>query len=377
MSAPAARRLLFTSSLLSVLAFVGLVSVHVSASSQPSAPPGERSGQDVYRAACAACHGADGKGMPQSQVGFDLPLPDFSDCSFATVEPSADWFAVAHDGGPVRAFDRRMPAFGEALPERDLEAAVAYLHEFCTDTAWPRGELNLPRPLVTEKAYPENEAVLTTTVATSGEGSVENEFLYEHRLGARSQYEVVVPIVMAEPEGQSWRRGLGDVAVALKSAVFHSLETGNIFTVGGELIFPTGKENEGLGKGATVFEPFVAFGQILPSDGFLQLHGGMEIPTEGDKEAFWRAALGKSFVEGRFGRTWSPMVEVLGAREIADGHEVEWDVVPQMQVTLNTRQHIMLNAGVRIPVNERDGRSTQAIVYLLWDWFDGGLFDGW
>jgi hypothetical protein len=37
----------------------------------------------------------------------------------------------------------------------------------------------------------------------------------------------------------------------------------------------------------------------------------------------------------------------------------------------------MINVGVRFPVNERRGRSTQLITYFLWDWFDGGLFDGW
>jgi hypothetical protein len=41
---------------------------------------------------------------------------------------------------------------------------------FCASDAWPRGELNLPRALVTEKAFPEDEAVLTTSVATSGPG---------------------------------------------------------------------------------------------------------------------------------------------------------------------------------------------------------------
>jgi hypothetical protein len=82
-------------------------------------------------------------------------------------------------------------------------------------------------------------------------------------------------------------------------------------------------------------------------------------------------------VQGQFGRTWSPMVEVLGARELASGEPVLWDVVPQMQVTLSKRQHIMINVGVRVPVNGRDSRRTQVLTYFLWDWFDGGLFDGW
>jgi hypothetical protein len=87
--------------------------------------------------------------------------------------------------------------------------------------------------------------------------------------------------------------------------------------------------------------------------------------------------VGKSLVEGEFGRTWSPIVEVLGARELAVGEPVLWDIVPQMQVTLSKRQHIMFNAGVRVPVNQRESRRVQVLTYFLWDWFDGGLLDGW
>src|SRR5688572_31455843 len=109
-----------------------------------------RSGEELYRFACAACHGADGTGAPQSQVGFDDPVPDFTDCSFNTPEAAADWLAIAHDGGPVRAFSKRMPAFGSALTVAELERTVAYVRGFCEDRAWPRGDLNFPRALVTE-----------------------------------------------------------------------------------------------------------------------------------------------------------------------------------------------------------------------------------
>ena len=334
----------------------------------------------LYDTACAACHGPDGRGVTPSLLGFDTPLPDFTDCGFATPEPDADWMAVMHGGGPARGFDPRMPAFGEGLTDAELQAVLAYTRAFCTDRAWPRGELNLPRALVTEKAFPENEAVLTTTIATSGDGHVGNEFLYEHRLGPRSQFEIVVPVLMRESAGEGWQRGLGDAAAAVKHVLFHSLDAGRIFSVVGEVVLPTGKESAGLGKGVTVFEPFAAFGQILPADGFLQLQAGLELPVDTDRaerEAFWRAAIGKTFTEGRFGRAWSPMVEALAARALEDDASVHWDLVPQMQVTLNRRQHLMINVGVRFPVNERNGRSTQVITYFLWDWFDGGLFDGW
>jgi hypothetical protein len=331
----------------------------------------------VYLAACAACHGADGTGVAQATVGFDTPVPDFSDCSFATREPDADWFAIAHQGGPVRAFDRRMPAFGQALTAADLQRTLDHIRTFCGDRAWPRGELNLPRPLVTEKAYPEDEAVLSMSVS---HGSVGHEFLYEKRFGPRSQVELVIPIEIAEQDGHGWRRGLGDVAVAVKHALFHSLESGRILSASAEVVFPTGKEAEGLGKGVTVFEPFLTVGQIVGTDGFLQAQVGFELPASRDRagnEAFWRLTVGKSLVEGEFGRTWSPMVEFLGARELGSGHSSIWDVVPQVQVTLNRRQHVMMNVGVRIPVNERSGRRAALLTYFLWDWFDGGLFDGW
>ena len=333
------------------------------------------SGESVYRAACAACHGPDGRGVPQLSVGFDVPLPDFTDCSFNSREPSADWFAIGHDGGPARAFDRRMPAFGQVLTPAQIEMSVGYIKRFCDDPAWPPGELNLPRALVTEKAFPEDEAVLSTIIDS---GTFVNEFLYERRIGARTQYEVKVPVAVLEGD-TGWQHGLGDIAAALKHAFHHSLERGRIFSAAAEIILPTGKENEGLGGGVTVFEPFAAFGQLLPADGFIQAQTGFEIPFDEDSanEFFWRGLVGKSFVQGEFGRTWSPMVEILGAKELADGEPVVWDVVPQMQVTLSRRQHIMINVGVRIPVNERDARTTQLLTYFLWDWFDGGFFDGW
>jgi hypothetical protein len=33
--------------------------------------------------------------------------------------------------------------------------------------------------------------------------------------------------------------------------------------------------------------------------------------------------------------------------------------------------------GYQVPVNHRGERSPQFRMYMLWDWFDGGLFSGW
>jgi hypothetical protein len=71
------------------------------------------------------------------------------------------------------------------------------------------------------------------------------------------------------------------------------------------------------------------------------------------------------------------MVELVAARELEDGATTSVDVVPQLQVTLSARQHVVANAGVRIPITDRADRSPQVMVYLIWDWFDGGFLAGW
>ncbi len=348
---------------------------------------GAKSGQKIYLSSCAACHGADGKGQSQSRVGFDVPLPDFSDCNFATREPDADWTAIAYQGGPVRGFSRLMPAFGDVLTFEEITKAVEYIRTFCPDKSWPRGDLNLPRAIITEKAFPEDEAVINFGVGEKLD-SISGEFVYEQRFGARNQIELVVPFGWNErpvPDGTGaagdWTSNLGDIALGMKRALIHSSRSGSIFSAAAEIIFPTGDEAAGSGKGTFVFEPFVSYGQILPADFFLHSQFGFEFPFKSSKaedEAFLRLVLGRTFTTGGWwGRAWSPMVELLASRELAAGEDIVFDIMPEIQVTLSKRQHIMLNLGVRIPVTDASSRDLQIMVYLLWDWFDGGFFEGW
>lgn len=336
-------------------------------------------GDGLYELACARCHGGDGRGVEPDQVAFDVPVPDFTDCSFASREPDADWIAVAFAGGPVRGFDETMPAFGEALSEEQLGHIMDYIRTFCGNDDWPRGELNLPRPLITEKAYPEDEAVTTISTELEQPGAIINELVYERRVGARHQLEVKVPFGIRESStGGDWTAGIGDIALGWKTVLFHSLPSGSIVSLGGEVKLPTGKADV-LGKGTTVLEPFLSVGKLLPNDAFVHLQAVAEFPVETDvasSEFKWRGVLGRTWTHGQFGRAWTPMVEVLGETEFHGG-PVNWDLVPQLQVTLNTRQHVLANIGVVLPISRSDTRSASLLVYLMWDWFDGGFFAGW
>ena len=381
------------------------LSAPASASAQlPRAANGEdladAPGDAIYAASCANCHGLDGTGLAPALLAFEEEVPDFTDCDFAAREPDGDWIAVAHEGGPVRGFSEMMPAFRGALTEEQLGRVMGYIRTLCTDDNWPRGELNLPRPLLTEKAYPEDEWVVEAGLDLESGGGFTGAYVYEQRFGPRSQVEIVIPYGWlptrsgdphdehdhdhdAESHDDEGRRlGLGDFVVGLKHALHHNLETGTIFSVGGEVILSTGDSDTGLGAPGSALEAFAAFGKILPQDGFVQAQTGLETPlyTDGALEWFGRLVLGRSFTEGQWGRTWTPMLETQVKREFESGAGTQFDLVPQFQVSLNTRQHVLANFGLLVPVGGDSGhaaRHVRFVSYLLLDWFDGGFFEGW
>ena len=339
-------------------------------------------GKEIYQAGCVACHGPDGKGQSQNLAGFERPstFPNFSDCPTATPEPDVQWRAVIANGGPARAFSQIMPSFKDQLSAGQIDKVVAYLRTLCTEKSWPQGDLNLPRAMVTEKAYPENEAVVTGAVNVHGEPGVGTSAIYERRIGSRSMVELVVPYVFTHG-GDGWNSGVGDIALGYKRVMFQSLKKGSIFSLGGEVIAPTGNAAIGTGGESTVFEAFAAYGQLFKHATFLQLQTGAELPVHPDKlprAYYFRSAVGKTFAtKGGLGRRWSPMVEFVGDRDLVSGARTNWDVLPEIQIPLSKRLHILGNIAVRIPVNNTANRSTQLMFYVLWDYVDGGLTKGW
>src|ERR1700756_4516357 len=72
-------------------------------------------GEEIYKAACIGCHGPDGKGQPETTLGFEKPsqFPDFSDCNGSTREKVFDWTATIHQGGAGRGWSTIMPSYAE------------------------------------------------------------------------------------------------------------------------------------------------------------------------------------------------------------------------------------------------------------------------
>ena len=71
------------------------------------------------------------------------------------------------------------------------------------------------------------------------------------------------------------------------------------------------------------------------------------------------------------------MMELVANRDFMRGASTDWDILPEFQVSLSQRQHVRVNFGVRIPVTNTADRPVQGVFYVLWDWFDGSLKEGW
>ena len=339
-------------------------------------------GEHTFKSACIACHGPDGRGTPETIAGFERPdsFPDFTRCDQTTAEPDITWQDVITHGGPSRGFSQIMPAFGDALTPEQISKVVKYMRSFCRGKDWPRGELNLPRAIATEKAYPEDEVVISSGVNVRGAPGVSNDVIHEQRFGVKNQIEIDVPINVVDQNHVRYG-GVGDTTLGVKRVMFSSLRSGSILSLQGSVIVPTGNRTHGLGTGTTTFETFAAFDQLFPTNTFVQFQTGADLPRHTDispQSVFWRTALGQSFAANHgFGRVWSPMVEFLGDKQLLTGARTNWDVLPQMQVTISHRQHIKADLGVRTPVSNTAGRPVQLMFYILWDWQDGKLTEGW
>ncbi len=350
-------------------------------------------GKAIYDAACVACHGANGEGASPAATGFERPesFPHFNKCDETTPEFTRDYKASIRDGGPARGFSTIMPSFSGVLTSPQMDEVVSYLRTFCHEKGWPLGELNLPRALITEKAFPESETIFTTTANVKGAPGIGNELVYERILGESDQLEVAVPFGWSHRDDGGMTGGLGDIAIGDKHILYSRLRadpdrapyeaTGAILSVQGEVVLATGDQRRGLGAGEPSLGFFAMYDQLFPKQVFMQIQSGIDIPRHsefGPRSAYVRTAIGKSISGDQgLGRLWSPMAEIIANHDLAPGATTDWDVIPEFQVTLNKRQHIRTAIGYRLPLNDTAGRPKQIIAYFLWDWFDGGLFEGW
>ncbi len=335
----------------------------------------ELSGKEIYEQACASCHGDDGRGAAVG-TAIAVPLPDFTDCSFATREGDGNWLYLVQYGGPELGLSPQMPAFGDVLTAEQRRLVLNYIRGFCTDSRWPRGELNFRRSLFTTKAFPEDEVILTQDY-TQGRAGIHDwttELSLEHRLGPRGEVELAVPLGIHDVHRGATTAGIGDVTLAYKHVLYADLLRRAIFSVGSDLVVPTGDRGRGLGTGTVSFEPALLGGKEL---------GGVVIQTEvrgiapvdenrASRGVRYDLALGYPLSPLR--RAWVPAVEFEALQDVtANQHEVF--VTPEIYAGFSRRGHLAAALGTQVPI-EGNGRQFdyRIVAFVLWDYADGGLW---
>ena len=331
-------------------------------------------GKELYEAACASCHGRDGRGAPEGSR-IQVPLPDFADCPFVTAETTGNWVALVADGGPALGLSDQMPSFSDSLSEEQIREVIAYLRGFCPDPSWPAADLNFRRLLVTGKAFPEDEAVWTVSFEKSRESrSLVNEFIFEKRLGARGQVEVTLPIVYNDPKGSAATGGVGDLELQYKHVLLASREYGAIASLALDLVLPTGDRDRGLGDGTVGLGPSLRAGKTL---GPFVMQGEIKavLPADVDLAArrlLYRAALQLPLSPLKSG--WVTALEFEADTKIEGQSRDVYSLAPMIYKGLSKRGHVAFAVGAKIPVAGAQAFDYQIGAFLLWEYLDGGLW---
>jgi hypothetical protein len=337
-----------------------LVAIPVSA--QDAAIP--KTVPEMWSAWCARCHGQDGTGKVSEPTVTVEPL-DFSDCRIASAEPDADWEVAITHGGPAVGLSSQMPAFGDVLTSEQVQGFVRHLRGFCNERNWPSGNFNLPRPIFTEKAFPENEFILLPVA--SHDKNRPNAYtlrgIYERRLGRRAQIEAVLPMervfvsTLDNPEV-----GVGDVEIGLK----YALTPGSnryLLTAGFDFVLPTGAAARLVSGFEPVYEPYLAIGTVVVGT-YLQGQLKLELPspdTFRTRETIYNAYVGRD--TSVFPNTWTLGVEL-------NGENKELWLTPQIRKGLTKTGALGAAFGVRVPLNERDEHGVAFVGYLLWEYLE-------
>lgn len=340
---------------------------------------------EMWDAWCARCHAQDGSGKVAEPTIAVEPM-DFTDCKVTSPEPDADWELAIASGGPAVGLSSEMPAFGDALTPAQVREFVIHMRGFCRERGWPSGNMNFPRPIFTEKAFPENELVILPMVTHvrpevfilgAGAPSIPADTtltdfdlmaVYERRFGKRGMWEVAMPIASHDTSGFARRQGIGDIELAAKY-VLHASPIGwaearpYILSVGFEAALPTGSEVRGLGHGTTVFEPYLAFGTMV-GNLYVQAQAKAEFPVNTAKAA-------RAFVYNLYaGRdtSSSPNTWTLGVE--LNGENQELALTPQVRKGLTKTGALGAAIGVRLPITERREQGTRLVSYLLWEYLE-------
>lgn len=113
------------------------------------------------------------------------------------------------DGGPYMGLSSVMPAWQGTLSEAEIADVAAYVKSLCTDPNWLPGDLNFPRPLITGKAFPDQELIVGGRFARNRRDVAEFFGTADYRVDGLTNVEVKVRGLFIDPDTAPNQSGVG------------------------------------------------------------------------------------------------------------------------------------------------------------------------
>jgi mono/diheme cytochrome c family protein len=292
-------------------------------------------GREIFEQNCIMCHGADAKGTGQLAAALPVRPANLTDCKL-TAEDSVEVLqGIIRHGGPYAGRSPVMPAFETVLSNSDIADLAHYVKSLCADPDWVPEELNFPRPLITGKAFPEQEMLVGGRFGRNGEKVNEYLGVLDYRVNGLTNIEIKSRALSINPNIGPTESGVGDTVLSVKRVVAFSPLYRTLASAGVELTLPTGSDQRGLGDGNFVLEPNLRAG-VDWKQFVVQVAGALAFPartSDINSEGKLDVAIGRYFFpDPRLQIT--PMIEFNTTTRISGPSygETKSAILPQVRV---------------------------------------------
>ncbi len=295
----------------------------------------EQRGRSVFVEHCAACHGGDAKGRGELADELLVTPANLTDCRLTAEDPVEVLQGIIRYGGSYLGLSDEMPAWYDTLTDENIADVAQYVKSLCADPDWVPGELNFPRPLITGKAFPEQEGIVGTRLGQGDQDLTEVSGTMEYRLDGLTNVEIKTRFLSRNGATGPTVSSLGDTSLGVRRVVAFSAARRAIASIGLELGVPTGSESQGLGTDELVWEPNVRGGwewKNFVTQGAMTMivpHETADINTQ----VRYDLAFGRSFhPDPRL--TVTPMFEVNSETHLmgSAGGDTKSAVLPELRV---------------------------------------------
>jgi len=113
----------------------------------------ERTGQQVFAATCAACHGANGEGHPTWRIPNDdglLPPPPLNGDGHTWHHADGLLYRIVSRGGGIPGYKSGMPAFGDQLSHQEIVNVLTYVKSLWGDKSFQGNSIRETQKLLSE-----------------------------------------------------------------------------------------------------------------------------------------------------------------------------------------------------------------------------------